>query len=309
MEKEWNDVGSSSVWICTKVLFVLSTLLVIIRLYTRLFIVRFFGADDGLIVLATIVSIAGCNVVWKSFQYGLGQPFMLIPLDDTVMLLKLLFSEYLLYLLAAHCIRASLVVLYRRLTVSQRFHNVCFVYLGLNLTAYTTFTFITIFMCSPTAFYWDKSIEGGKCLDPGPLAVANGWLLIVLDIGALLLPVTTLWKMQLPRKQKLCLIGLFGLGFFVCIASINRLYNFAKPFGMSNEIAHVHAWTLIEVNCGLIAASIPALKPLISKCIPSVMRTLTKSLGQSSSQGNEHGDSIVPFKGRVGKRGYAGRWP
>jgi len=152
-------------------------------------------------------------VVWKSFQYGLGKSFFTIPPKDTVILLKLLFSEYLLYLLAAHCTRASLVVLYRRLTVSPRFHVICLVYLGLNLAAYVTFTFLTIFMCTPTSFYWDKSIVGGRCLNPGPLAIINGWLLIVLDIGALLLPVPTVWKMQLPRKQKLWLIGLFGLGF------------------------------------------------------------------------------------------------
>jgi len=83
---------------------------------------------------------------------------------------------------------------------------------------------------------------------------------------------------------------------------------------MSNEIARVHAWTLwaspvgtpfqrpltscrVEINCGLIAASVPTLKPIICACIPQVMRSLTKSLGQSSSGGNEHGEvmGMVPI--------------
>jgi hypothetical protein len=54
MDAEWKDVSSRSIWVCTKVLFVLSTILVLVRLYTRLFVVRFFGADDGLILIAMV---------------------------------------------------------------------------------------------------------------------------------------------------------------------------------------------------------------------------------------------------------------
>jgi hypothetical protein len=75
------------------------------------------------------------------------------------------------------------------------------------------------------------------------------------------------------------------MGVFSCIASIVRLQSIrtytqsADPFYDSVQI---NLWSIIEVNIGIICASIPALKPLISKGQRERTRATT---GRRSSRG------------------------
>ena len=43
---------------------------------------------------------------------------------------------------------------------------------------------------------------------------------IFLDFVILLLPVPIVWTLQLPKKQRIAVIALFGAGIIVCVAGI-----------------------------------------------------------------------------------------
>lgn len=47
---------------------------------------------------------------------------------------------------------------------------------------------------------------------------------IFLDFILLFLPVPIVWSLQLPRKQRLAVIGIFGGGIIVCIAGVVHAY-------------------------------------------------------------------------------------
>lgn len=47
---------------------------------------------------------------------------------------------------------------------------------------------------------------------------------IFLDFVILLLPVPIVWGLQLPKKQRLAVVALFGAGIIVCIAGIVHAY-------------------------------------------------------------------------------------
>lgn len=65
--------------------------------------------------------------------------------------------------------------------------------------------------CIPVAKFWDDTIDG-KCIDMEALWFSNAIVHIVTDIIILSMPMPTLNSLQLPRKQKLALMGVFALG-------------------------------------------------------------------------------------------------
>lgn len=155
--------------------------------------------------------MSDCVILWESFQFGLGEHVQNVTPSNLTMVLKLVFAYYMLYLLAAHAIRASLVVLYRRLSVSPRFLIICNIYLACNAILYISYFFVLLFMCSPVQYYWDKTIKG-ECPNAQLKSVTNSWFLIALDLGALALPIPALWKMKLPWGQRVWLGICFMIG-------------------------------------------------------------------------------------------------
>lgn len=65
--------------------------------------------------------------------------------------------------------------------------------------------------CMPVARFWDDSIEG-YCLNKKALWFSNSAIHIFTDILIMVYPMPVLNKLQLPRRQKIALIGIFLLG-------------------------------------------------------------------------------------------------
>lgn len=89
-----------------------------------------------------------------------------------------------------------------------------------------------------------------------------------MDIWILVLPIQLILRIPRPPREKLALFLIFGLGIISTIASIVRLQSL-RIFTLSNDPFYdslpINTWSMIEVNIGILCASIPTLKPLVSK--------------------------------------------
>jgi hypothetical protein len=74
------------------------------------------------------------------------------------------------------------------------------------------FALLIIFQCSPTAYAWDKTIHGGKCLNMNALTYAGAAFAAIHDILTLALPVNELRKLKLSRTKKIGVIAMFIVG-------------------------------------------------------------------------------------------------
>lgn len=78
---------------------------------------------------------------------------------------------------------------------------------------------LTTFQCNPIYRAWDFGVEG-TCIDLMTFWMVNGAYSIVSDIIVLVLPLPMIYALQLPRKTKICLMVVFGLGilwvFHIC---------------------------------------------------------------------------------------------
>jgi len=131
------------------------------------------------------------------------------------------------------------------------------------------------FQCTPVQGYWKKILltqtRTGCLPNENEVILLHGILNVIFDLMVLLLPIPVVLKLQLPRKQKIGLIAMFGLGVIVCGASILRIISINKTsqdLDASWYGYDLWIYTSTEAHVAIICASVPSLKPLVAKIFP-----------------------------------------
>ena len=78
---------------------------------------------------------------------------------------------------------------------------------------YVIITFFNIFMCTPRAKISNLLITTGHCFDTNAAYKSSGVFNVFSDFAILILPMPTLWNLQLSLKRRLWTMGLFAGGF------------------------------------------------------------------------------------------------
>lgn len=105
---------------------------------------------------------------------------------------------------------------------------------------------------------------------------ANTILNIVTDIATTVLPLPVLRSLQLPKRQKILLMLVFGLGFTTCIISILRLHSLyvvSRTTDLSWDNPMPAIWSSTELNVAILCSCLPTLKGLISRVFPNLLST------------------------------------
>jgi hypothetical protein len=84
---------------------------------------------------------------------------------------------------------------------------------AVNISLMIAIFFVVIFSCNPVSYFWDKSIEGGSCIESSPFNIGTAIITICTDVLVLAIPVWILVDLKMALKVKLALLGVFLLGF------------------------------------------------------------------------------------------------
>ncbi|RYP69381.1 hypothetical protein DL771_006138 [Monosporascus sp. 5C6A] len=76
----------------------------------------------------------------------------------------------------------------------------------------TLTSFEWLYACQPMEKYWDLTIVEGTCFDLFKMMLINGVMNVVTDAIILLLPVWFLWKLRLPTRQRVGVMGIMMTG-------------------------------------------------------------------------------------------------
>lgn len=153
---------------------------------------------------------------------------------------------------------------------------------------------------------WDPSIPR-DCWAPGTLqalAFTHAALNIVTDfIFAVVIPIPILWGLQMNRRTKAAVMIMLSLGIFVCLAGILRvptIVNYGKAGDFLWDSRGLSIWFVAEFNTGIIAGSMPALKPLFKSILDSAyFKGMTQRYGYGNNTGNAAGSNRRSFSNKV----------
>jgi hypothetical protein len=108
--------------------------------------------------------------------------------------------------------KMSFIFLYLDIFPNRKFQIICHVINASIVAAMIAFTLVTAFQCQPIAYYWDKTIPGGVCINAPAFWYGHAGWNTATDIVVLILPIPVIKSLQMGRNQKAALIGVFGLG-------------------------------------------------------------------------------------------------
>lgn len=183
---------------------------------------------------------------------------------------QLVVAGNVLWILMVNITKASLLTQYLRIFSSPRTRALCYTLLFCLLPALLWAIFGGIFLCNPVAKLWDPD-RPGTCRSAETYWLSVAGLDISLDLLILLLPLPAILALRLPPRQKLALVLVFALGFFVCAVAIARLvtvYITAHRGRIIASAVWAVVWSAVEANVGIVCASLLALKPLAAKWWP-----------------------------------------
>ncbi|KAI5799058.1 hypothetical protein EDC01DRAFT_628905 [Geopyxis carbonaria] len=284
------------------------------RLYSRIGVLKFMGVEDYCSLFATLCSIGLSISSCFAVKNGLGTHIYLLNLRYAWKILRSAYFTHIFYVLSLGFTKASLLLQLLRLTPSDRMRLIIWVLFGVTTAFTVSATMASILNCVPPKYGWEQmdptkmfTVEG-KCLDYPSLQYAIPAVNIATDVVLWLAPLKLVWKLQLPKRQKATLLGVFGCGILVIVAACIRivylpqmadLSKLADPSCMpptslqamdKNTPIGVTTWSVVECNTAIICCCVPMLRPLIRQIFPHILGTY----GSSGRNRQSQSDPNVP---------------
>ncbi|KAL4816097.1 hypothetical protein BDW67DRAFT_163010 [Aspergillus spinulosporus] len=238
-----------------------------LRFYTRLMIQRAFRPDDWTALVGVLGTCAyfGFCVYAARNGYGthmynlsvariLGDGFIIAGfLTNWTTTVVWAFIKTTFLLMYLHIFRPLAL---------QRFA----IYLGLvvNWTFYTIILIVTLYFTSPAPGQtWAESFLSPRYtkIDEWMMPIAAGSL--VLDVYILLLPIASVWRLQMSTRKKLGVLAVFATGFAACIASSLSIYYKHSLYHHSDDFSYytlpVLIMCIMEMCVGITASCMPSM--------------------------------------------------
>ena len=142
-----------------------------------------------------------------------------------------------------------------------------------------------------------RMAPGTKCFSLDTFArigLFNSIVNIATDILFAVVPIPIIFKLQINLRTKYSLVGILCLGFIACSAGIYKASIQVDFFNDPDRNYHYHflVWAMIELCLGIMAASLPALKPLFSASYNRPRRD-SEAVGQEPKLRTNEGHSVT----------------
>ncbi|KAF5011997.1 hypothetical protein FDECE_1937 [Fusarium decemcellulare] len=287
-----DENGSTDILAATVFIVSLATVVVLARLYVRFFIIRNTGWDDGFMIASIALAWAGQGVIVAQVSHGAGRHVGDVDPDVYMIGMKLNFISQPIFLIAICVVKLSVGCALMRIA-STKFYRVLILSIMGFMAFYTIGCFFTImFQCTDIRILWDPSVKA-TCWSKSTLqglSFTNSALNILTDIlFAIVIPTPMLWNLNVHFRTRVTLIGILGLGVFACAAAFVKLgyvTNYGKLGDWLWDSRNITIWTCVELNVGIIAGSLPCLRPIFRRFLGSTYGRSSKKTQPSGATNN-----------------------
>ncbi|OOF95097.1 hypothetical protein ASPCADRAFT_515605 [Aspergillus carbonarius ITEM 5010] len=277
----------------TSITTIVALLVVLARIYVRVFVIQNAGLDDYIMVLTMALSLSGWAVVIPEVIYGAGRHTVYVENTATIAM-HLNFATQAIYMWAIGLVKVSIGLFLLRFAPRRSYKIFIWVVMVI-MALYTIICFFTlVFECKDMRSIWDENVKS-KCFTTTQLlklSYTNTGLNILTDLIFAILPAIMLRHLQVNRRVKASLICILGLGIFACAAAIVKLSvlpNYGRTGDLLWDYSTLTIWVVVESNMGIIAGSLPTLKPLFKQVLGSYgSQTKTRPYTYGSKQYRLH---------------------
>ncbi|KAL6799552.1 hypothetical protein GGI42DRAFT_327830 [Trichoderma sp. SZMC 28013] len=251
----------------------LALVFVILRLYTRVRVIRAYGLDDYFYNASFVTLLTYDIMMTIASMYGFGR-----NIDDVIALKgpvvgmesvtrAILYSAIGQTILVFGTIlcKTSMALFLVRLVPDKRNQIIIWIPNFFLATGIVASLFVFWFACHPTAFLWDRRIPDGKCpIDPGPISIYAGVWSVITDFWYAAFPWYLLWNIQMPKREKRIIAASLSLGVVAGACGIERAIQL-KYLGSPNylkDVVGIIIWHAAEFCTTMVCIGIPVCRPL-----------------------------------------------
>ncbi|KAB5549610.1 hypothetical protein GE09DRAFT_1174508 [Coniochaeta sp. 2T2.1] len=246
----------------------LSLVLVVLRLYTRVRIVKFIGIEDHLYAWTGVFLLIFTSCLQVSCHYGLGKDFWTLAIEDSS---EAIFWTYVAnsFAITGNALAKLSMGLFLLRVVQLRWQKIALWALCI-ITAGTS-SALTIMLwnqTTPIKASWDPLRTPGKWnVQIKPLSVGLGVWSSACDFFFAIFPWMIIWSLRMPRRDKIMLASGMSLGVIAGACGIIRTVVLARVdvFNYTINFVPYFVWAGAEIAVAMVCLGIPTLRPLYLK--------------------------------------------
>ncbi|KAH8887982.1 hypothetical protein GQ53DRAFT_843762 [Thozetella sp. PMI_491] len=247
----------------------LAVIIASVRFYVRQFILKSFGWDDWVMVVATLHTITVLACFIGQVQNGAGHHWYDIGIPDEWEALKhWQYAQVCVAIIGVSVVKVSVGFGLLRFMKTKWYRRFIISMIAFVVVATIASVGPLLFECHPMYVSWAYIRPVGVCISSESfraVAELNGIINVVTDFIFVVTPIPTIVQLKVNRKTKISLIAVICLGFLAVATAIVRLVIGNKPWQLSDGPWNLtfYIWNSAELNAGIIAASLPPLRPLL----------------------------------------------
>lgn len=239
-----------------------------------------FGWYTTLVVCLNVVATGGGSNLFPLEQFSTFTP---ADIEERIKGSKIVVVSEQAMLNTIYSIKACMLIMYMRLTLGLRQQNMVKAIAIYVACGWVGTELAFFFACRPFNGYWAVPPPNPQCTTLQHYAVAQASFNISSDLLMLGIMLPILSQVNLPTKQKVALILLFGMGSFVILAAI-----LTKVFNLSDVYSPIYMlWYIREASVAMYVANLPMLWPLLRVWFPYLRKTTSgiRSLSTNRKSG------------------------
>ncbi|MCJ1282166.1 hypothetical protein MMC26_001489 [Xylographa opegraphella] len=242
---------------------------VVTRVYSRIRLTNNMWFDDWFIILTMVLTLS-FTIIWTVYgQVGGCRHvyYLSIPQQESATKLNWISQAFCIMAIAFGKVSVAFLIL--RLGPRDKLRRRLLYFAAASMTIlYTVESIITFAQCSPPRALWTFDLPA-RCWPSKALTISALTLSAysaLLDIVLPCIAVSIIWKLQMPLRKKIELSMILSTGLFACVCAcvkmsyLPALETIGADFTWDTVTLFI--WNTVEINVVIIAACIPALRPV-----------------------------------------------